>query len=123
MRPRINLLPKIAGLGLANMGGVGLQGLCYNEGGGVKIIMSAIAITLELPESLVTQAQAAGILTNQRVAELLTAELERQARVDRYFDMVDRLSAVTPSLTQADIDAEITAYREEKRQKRLHSKT
>ncbi len=78
--------------------------------------MVTVDVTLQLPEELVTQAQNAGILTGERVAELLQTELERQRRVQRYFDALDQLATVEPRLTPEEIDAEITAYRREKRQ-------
>ena len=77
--------------------------------------MSDIDVTLRLPEDLVEQAQEAGILTDQQVAQLLQAELERRQRVGRYFNTLDQLGAIEPALTQEEIDAEISAYRREKR--------
>jgi len=69
--------------------------------------MVAVDITLKLPEELVNQAQAAGILTDERVAELLAAELERKNQVRELFDDIDKLHELQPPLTQAEIDAEI----------------
>ncbi|MBC7811369.1 MAG: hypothetical protein H7175_09485 [Burkholderiales bacterium] len=80
--------------------------------------MVAVDITLKLPEELVNQAQAAGILTDERVAELLTAELERKNQVRELFDDIDKLHKLQPPFTQAEIDAEIRAHKEEKAAKR-----
>jgi hypothetical protein len=77
--------------------------------------MSDIDVTLRLPEDLVEQAQEAGILTYKQIAQLLHAELERLQRVGRYFNTLDQLAAIEPVLTQEEIDAEISAYRREKR--------
>ena len=39
--------------------------------------MSDVDVTLRLPESLVEKARAQGLLNNERIARLLTAEIER----------------------------------------------
>jgi hypothetical protein len=76
--------------------------------------MMAIDVTLKLPDDLVEQARAAGILTDERVAELLAAELERKRRVKTLFDDIEHLHNLKPPMTQEDINAEIQAYRNEK---------
>ena len=80
--------------------------------------MTAIDVTLKLPEELVAEARAAGILTDERVAQLLEAELERKRRAGTFFDDITQLHALEPSLTQRDIDAELAAYRKEKAARR-----
>ncbi len=70
--------------------------------------MSNVTISLNLPEEVVTRAQAAGLLTDERVAAILLAELER---INRLFETADRLAALEPPLTQEEIDAEIAAHR------------
>ena len=77
--------------------------------------MVTVDVTLKLPEELVVQAQNAGILTGERVAELLQTELERQQRIQRYFNTLEQLASVEPRLTPDEIEAEIIAYRREKR--------
>lgn len=77
--------------------------------------MDTVDITLTLPEELVARARSAGLLTAERVAEWLAAELERRQRVDQLFADVQKLYVLEPPLTQEEIDAEIRAYREEKR--------
>jgi hypothetical protein len=76
--------------------------------------MTAVNVMLKLPEALVEEAKAAGILTDERVAQLLEAELERKRRARTFFDDVAQLHALEPTLTQGDIDAEFAAYRKEK---------
>lgn len=73
-----------------------------------------ISITIELPEELAQKAQAAGILTTERMAELVERELDRQERSNRFFSTVDQLVELEPPLTEAEIQAEIEAYRREK---------
>jgi hypothetical protein len=73
-----------------------------------------ISITIELPEELAQKAQAAGILTTERMAELVERELDRQERANRFFNTVDQLVELEPPLTEEEIQAEIEAYRREK---------
>ena len=64
-------------------------------------------ITLKLPEQLVKQARAAGILTDERIASLIEAELERSRRKAALAADIERLHNLQPPLTQEDIEAEI----------------
>jgi len=77
--------------------------------------MERVRVTLNLPEELVTRAKSAGLLSDDGMERLLTSELDRQQRVDRLFDKLDRLSEVEPLLTPEEIDAEIKAHRRAKR--------
>lgn len=63
--------------------------------------MTQIDITVKLPEELVERAQSAGILTDERIAGLISAELERRTRVDALFDTIDKLHALEPPLNEA----------------------
>ena len=71
--------------------------------------MSDLEITIRLPEELVRQASESNLLTDDRLAELLQAELDRRA--DRlkhgraFLEIAARVSAIEPLLTQAEIDA------------------
>jgi hypothetical protein len=47
--------------------------------------MTSVNVTVELPESLVEQARAAGILSNERIAALLEMELAREAAWERLY--------------------------------------
>lgn len=72
-----------------------------------------VDIILNLPEDLAVRAQAAGLLTDEQIARLLEAELEREARIQELASDMRKLHALHPSLTQEEIDDEIQAYREE----------
>lgn len=74
----------------------------------------SVNVTIELSEELAQKAEAAGILTPKRIAELVEREVERQERANRFFETVDKLVDLKPSLTQDEIQAEIEAYRREK---------
>ena len=69
-------------------------------------------VVLKLPEELVKQAQAAGILTDEQVANLLQIELERRQRKQTLFDDMKRLHNQQPALTPAEIEAELQVYRQ-----------
>jgi hypothetical protein len=77
-----------------------------------------VTLTLNLPQDLVDQATAAGLLTDAQIERWLTAELERQHKLDRFFAKLDRLAAVEPAMTEDEINAEIETYRREKRQRK-----
>lgn len=71
-------------------------------------------ITLKLPEQLVKQARAAGILTDERIASLIEAELERNQRKATFAADIERLHKLQPPLTQEEIEAELQAFRQER---------
>jgi hypothetical protein len=74
-----------------------------------------IEIMLSLPDSVVRVAETRGLLKPESLERLLREELRRQ-RVDRLFEAADRLAALPlPALTEAEIEAEIQAVREQKR--------
>lgn len=68
-----------------------------------------VDVTLKLPQKLVDQAQNAGLLTSERISAFLESELERKARVDHLFEVMDKLHAIEPPLTPEEIEAEINA--------------
>jgi hypothetical protein len=84
--------------------------LLYNRQKGMTL-MNHLDITLRLPEDIVTRAQSAGLLTEARIIEFLEKELERQQRVDRLFENIDKLHTMEPLLSQEDIDEAIQASR------------
>jgi hypothetical protein len=57
------------------------------------------------------RAEEAGLLNEAQIEAWLIAELDRQKKLDTFFDTLDRLSALEPRLTEAEINAEIEAYR------------
>jgi hypothetical protein len=75
-----------------------------------------LELKLKLPDSLVREAQASGLLTSQALEALLREEVQRR-RVGQLFDAADRLAALPP-LTEAEIEAEIQAARAERRSSR-----
>lgn len=75
-------------------------------------------ITIELPDDLANQAQRFDLLNSEAIASLLKAEVERRrdASWNRLMGKLERLQAVQPPITPEEIDAEIEAYRAEKRE-------
>ena len=71
-------------------------------------------LTVTLPDDLARQAQAAGLLRQDALAALLRDAMTRQ-RVERLFATMDRLSALVPTLSEAEIAAEIKSARAERR--------
>jgi hypothetical protein len=69
-------------------------------------------ITIKLPDELVRQAQAAGILTDDQVANLLQTELDRRQRQQVLFADMQKLQSLQPSLTPSEIETELTAFRQ-----------
>jgi len=77
--------------------------------------MSELEIKVVLPEDLAREAKDRGLLTSEVIESLLRSEIRRR-RVDKLFEAVDRLSAIDiPPLTDAEVQAEIRAARDEKR--------
>lgn len=75
-----------------------------------------LELKLRLPDSLVREAQASGLLTSQALEGLLREEVRRR-RIGQLFEAADRLAALPP-LTAAEVEAEIQAARAEKRSAR-----
>jgi hypothetical protein len=76
--------------------------------------MSQRKVTLVLPDSLVREAEANGLL-NPKVIEVLLREELRRRRINRLFEAADQLAALTlPPLTEAEVEAEIQAARKAK---------
>ena len=77
-------------------------------------------IKLRLPDSLVREAKASGLLTSQALENLLREEVQRR-RLGQLFEAADRLAALPP-LTEAEVEAEIQAARAERRSSRASSR-
>ena len=76
--------------------------------------MTTITLTLTMPDELAEQAQEAGLLSSPALLQLIRREV-RERRVDRFFQVADRLTALDASpLTDADLSAEIAAARSER---------
>lgn len=72
-------------------------------------------ITLTLPDDLAEEAEASGLLAPGALEQVIREEIKRR-RSDPLFEIMDRLvSADKGDLTEADVAAEIHAYRAEKR--------
>ena len=79
-----------------------------------------LEIKLRLPDSLVREAKASGLLTSQALENLLREEVQRR-RLGQLFEAADRLAALPP-LTEAEVEAEIQAARAERRSSRASSR-
>ena len=80
-------------------------------------------ITILLPDNIAQVAEDRGLLTPESVQRLIQAEIERQPRVDRFFEIADTLAAMDKGdLTEDDIKVEIAAVRAEKRARRANSR-
>jgi hypothetical protein len=80
--------------------------------------MTAIDLTLNLPDELIREATSQGLLTAPMIERLLRAELTRR-RTEPLFELLDRLAAAEkPDLSEADLQAEIDSYRQEQRSSR-----
>lgn len=78
-------------------------------------MMVSLDLKLSLPDKLVKEAEAAGLLTPQAIERLLRIEI-RKLRVEKLFDATDRLAALDlPALTVEEVEAEIQAARADKR--------
>lgn len=90
-----------------------------------------VAITLTLPEATVEKAQAAGLLTPERLSALVEAEIERQQQaaptgaakrdleVAQLFRDLERLqkAVAEEGITPADLEAELATYYAEEQQR------
>lgn len=69
--------------------------------------MNNIDVTLHLPEDLVTRAKAQGVLSDERIAAFLQAELERietWKALDQTLDPIrEDFRADHPDMTEADV--------------------
>lgn len=78
----------------------------------------SVTIQVDLPDALVSEARANGLLESKRLGELLSDELQR-ARVRKQLgDMLDHVrSQPGEPLSIEDIQAEVNAVREERRRR------
>jgi hypothetical protein len=74
-------------------------------------------ITLSLPDELAQQAQSAGLLRPDAMERLLR-EAVKKRQVEQLFTTMDKLANVQPTLTEAEIDAEIAAARADRARRR-----
>jgi hypothetical protein len=71
-------------------------------------------ILLTLPDNLAREAEANGLLRPEFIASLLRTEIRRR-RVNKLFAAADRLADLDEPLTDAEIETEIAASRQERR--------
>lgn len=77
--------------------------------------MTTLEVKLDLPESLAKEAEEAGLLAPQALEAMLRERLRAQ-RVGELRDAVKQMvSAGGAPMTMEEIDAEIQAYRKERR--------
>jgi hypothetical protein len=74
-------------------------------------------ITVSLPDELAQQAQSAGLLRPGAIERLLREAMKKR-QVDQLFTTMDKLAALEPALTEAQIDAEIAAARADRARRR-----
>jgi hypothetical protein len=74
-------------------------------------------ITVSLPDELAQQAQSAGLLRPDAIERLLREAMKKR-QVDQLFTTMDKLAALQPALTEAEIDAEIAAARADRARRR-----
>jgi post-segregation antitoxin (ccd killing protein) len=80
--------------------------------------MTTIDLTLNIPDDLANKAQAAGLLSSEAIERLLREQLRKQAGQDlrAMLNKADA-SGVAP-MSEEEVQAEIDAYRAERRAKR-----
>jgi hypothetical protein len=71
-------------------------------------------VTLTLPDELAARAQAAGLLEDERMADVLQEVLERIEATRQFAAMTRQLRAVQPPITEAEIQAELDARKAER---------
>ena len=76
----------------------------------------SVTIELDLPEGIIRQARAMGLLDNRRVGELLADEVRRRNAGQELKQVLDEIRSVPGEpLTTDEIGAEIKAVRAERR--------
>ena len=77
--------------------------------------MTTLELKVDLPDSLADKAKAAGLLTPEGIERLLRDAIRRKA-FDDFLAVADRVEAANiPPMTMEEINAEIKAYRQERR--------
>ena len=80
--------------------------------------MTTLELTLNLPDELANQAQAAGLLNSEAIEKLLREQLRKRAG-EQLRAMLNKVSAAEePPMSEDEIQAEINAYRAERRAER-----
>ena len=80
--------------------------------------MTTLELTLNIPDELASKAQAAGLLNSEAIEKLLREQLRKQAGQELRA-MLDKADASgMPPMSEEEIQAEIDAYRAERRAQR-----
>jgi len=80
-----------------------------------QFLRMVLELKLDLSEAIAQEAKDKGLLESPAVERMLRAELKR-SRVDQLFAAADRLAGQdVPSLTEAEVEAEIQAARAQRR--------
>ncbi len=79
------------------------------------MVMQTVTVTVELPEEVARQAEDAGVLQPERLARLIQNELQRRDDLARLNEIRDAMREVSEPMSAEEIEAEIQAYRAEKR--------
>jgi len=75
-------------------------------------------IKIDLPDATVQAARAAGLLTPEAIERLLNEAIKRKQAADWWLSIADRVSSVgIESLSMDEINAEVKAARQERRQR------
>jgi hypothetical protein len=75
-------------------------------------------IEIELPDATAKAARDAGLLTSETLNRLLTDAIKRRQAADSLLSIAERVQAAgIPPMSMEEIDAEVKAYRAERRQR------
>lgn len=78
-------------------------------------------IQIEVPDATAQAAQAAGLLTPQAMERLLSNALRQQQAADYLLGIAGEVAAANiPQMTMEEIQAEVNAAREERKQRADH---
>jgi len=78
----------------------------------------SVTIQLDLPDALLKEAEASGLLESKRLGELLSEELRRARARKELGEMLDRVrSQPGEPMSMEEIQAEVNAVREERRRR------
>lgn len=80
--------------------------------------MTTLELTLNLPDELANKARAAGLLNSEAIEKLLREQLRKQAGQDLHVMLNKIDTSGIPPMSEDEIQAEIDAYRAERRAKR-----
>lgn len=77
--------------------------------------MTTVEIKLSLPESIAQEARAAGLLRSEAIEQLIADALRTKA-FDEFLSVAEHVEAAgNPPMTTDELEAEIQAYRLERR--------